>query len=203
MYQSMNVFFFPYHDRKLTQKLHSIPDRRHLMTATTHGTFILKHNLSFDFSLISQACSMAALCGADLSQLLSSRFIFPPSTGVWSALSSAQTPWCSSQSIKSISVSCCLGDTGWQPEWAPPPLSPLPEQRVCVHWLLDFSPIKVDRRMSSHFVLEWRRCREEASRWSNIHIPAWITIVIFVAWWPLFLSMFPVCILLQTIRLKR
>lgn len=115
--QWTNVFFLCF-DRKLTQKLHSTRELGHFMTATTHGIFILKHNLSFDCSSISQACSVEALCGADLTRLVSARFIFPPSTGVWSALSSAQTPWCSTQSIKSISVSCCLGDTGWQPEWA-------------------------------------------------------------------------------------
>lgn len=57
------------------------------MTATTHGIFILKHNLTFDCSLISWGCRMEALYGADLTLLVSARFIFPPSTGAWSALS--------------------------------------------------------------------------------------------------------------------
>lgn len=71
--------------------------------------FILKHSLTFDYSSISWTFWMEALCGADLTQLVSARFIFPPSTRARSVLSSAQTPWRSHQSIKSISVLCSLG----------------------------------------------------------------------------------------------
>lgn len=80
------------------------------------------------------------LCGADLTGLVSARFIFPLSTGVWSALSSAWTPWCSRQSIKSISVSCSLGDSGWQPEWAcSSPISSSPSSCHCLLSLCNMS----------------------------------------------------------------
>ncbi len=88
------------------------------MTASTHGIFMLKHKQTFDCPSISRGCWIEALCRADLTRLVSARFILPPSTEAQSVLGSAQNPWCSHQSIKSISVSCSLGDTGWQPKWA-------------------------------------------------------------------------------------
>lgn len=79
--------------RKLTQKpLFASPQSETFLnvTVSTQGIFILKHNLASDCSLISCCCWMEALCGADLTQLVSARVIFPLSAGAWSVLSSAQ-----------------------------------------------------------------------------------------------------------------
>lgn len=115
---------FPYLclDGKLNQQSYFAPVigniLHHDSFHTWHTVFILKHNLTFDCSSISQSWWMEALYGADLARLVSARFIFLPSTGAGSALCSAQTSWHSHQSIKFISALCSLGDTGWQPEWA-------------------------------------------------------------------------------------
>lgn len=53
-----------------------------IVTVSTHGIFILKHNLTAGWR--------PYVCAVDLTQLVSARFIFPLSTGVWSVLSSAQ-----------------------------------------------------------------------------------------------------------------
>lgn len=58
----------------------------------------------------------------------STTFVFPPSTRLWSALSSAQRPRCLRQSIKSISVSRHLGEADWQCEWTH--LTPLPPPAI-------------------------------------------------------------------------
>lgn len=128
------TFCYVCSDRKLTQKLY-YPPWTETLTATTHGIFILKAKIWL--SPDKPGLLDEVLCGADLTGLVSARFIFPLSTGVWSALSSARTPWCSRQSIKSISVSCSLGDSGWQPEWAcSSPISSSPSSSSSCHCLL-------------------------------------------------------------------